>query len=193
MYLLPNRKHIDIDGVVLGLLSDDPLSVFFLDSKECVVISCVVDKKTEYLKNIQTQKDRYFEIPQVSRLDKERWMKEFLEDFVSFEDTALSEKLLSKTPDILYENALNEITKSEDGWIHAWVQWSHDSAFGALEDWLVMLPIEITNEWEGCDDCAMCKAMKEGKDSSPEIMKAFSEQNFMNNVEEIIRRNNISS
>jgi hypothetical protein len=189
MYVLPNKKHIDSDGAIEAILNEDISRSYFLDTEKGDIGCVVWNGEVDTLENFRKQSGRYFEVPRTSRATKEEWMHDFVEEMVPFEDIPLSEKLLSETSEKFYENALNEITISKDGWIYAWVQWSHDSAFGILEDWLGTLPVDITYEWEGCDDCAICKAMMEGKDSAPELFKAFGEQNFMNEVESVIQQN----
>lgn len=171
------------------MLDEDISNLFFLDSKEGVVLCCKIHEKTDYVKNIQKQKERYFEIPRASRSNKEKWMKDFVEEMISFEDISLSEKLLRNIGYSFYEKALEEIMTSKDGWIHGWTEWSHGYAYEILEEWFFTLPIEISNEWEWCEDCAICKAMVSGKNSTPEFLKAFSEQNFMNEVEKSLKRN----
>lgn len=188
MYLLPNKKHIDIDNAVMSVLDGDKSKVFFLDIENGSVVCFVVDNKNDDLENVRKQTDRYFEIPRASDVEKEKWMKDFVIEMITFEDVAFSERLLSVINENFYENALEEIEKSKDGWIHGWVQWSHDHAFEILEEWFSKLPVEITNEWEGCDDCAICRAVKSGNDSEVGLRKAFSEQNFMNEVEKVINK-----
>lgn len=188
MYLLPNKKHIDIDSAVVAVLDGDKLKIYFLDTEKGSVVCFVVEGKNDDLENIRKQSDRYFEIPRASNIEKEKWMRSFVEEMIPFEDPAFSEKLLAVRNESFYENALEEIEKSKDGWNYGWAEWSRNYAYEIIDEWFSTLPVEITNEWEGCDDCAICRAMAECKDSAPELLKAFSEQNFMNEVEKVIKK-----
>lgn len=187
MYLLPNKKHIDIEGAVIAVLDSDTSNLYFLDIEEGFVVCSNASEKSSLLENFQKQRDRYFEIPRASKSDKEKWMKDFVEEMIPFEDTPLSKKIMNNAGNSFFEKALEEIIKSEDGWIHGWTEWSNGYAYEILEEWFFTLPVEISNEWEGCDDCAICKAMSSGHDSEPELLKAFSEQNFMNEVAEVLK------
>ena len=187
MHKLPNKNHVDTEGAVTAMLDGSASNVYFLDIEKGVVLCFISDDETDDLESIRKQPDRYFKVPRVPELTKEKWMREFLKEFVVYEDVPFAEKLLSLEGDTFYVNALFEIGTSEDGWIHGWVQWSRDHAYELLDEWFATLPIEIIDEWEGCEDCAICRAMSSGEDSREGLSKAFSEQDFMNKVEEVLK------
>ncbi|MEI7709703.1 MAG: UPF0158 family protein [bacterium] len=183
MYYLPNKIKIDIEAVIDGMLNGNTDNFYFLDIKNGNVGIIETGETKKGLEKIHGKPDRYFEIPRVSYRDKEKWMKDFIKEIIPFDDIVFAKKLLKLPDDDFFENALAEIKNSKDGWIHGWNQWSRDYAYEILEDWLEKLPVQITEgEWEGYDDCAICQAMKSGNNSSSELKKAFSEQNFMNMI-----------
>ena len=58
------------------------------------------------------------------------------------------------------------------------MQWSGDCAFERLEAWFDTLPVPIETRVHD-DDCAICRAMREGADEG-ELIEAFAEQNAVN-------------
>ena len=186
---MPNKIPVDVDGCITAMLDDDVSNVYFFDIERGEVC-CIEDEKRggdKKIKEISKKTERYFKLPKVSKKDKEEWLKSFVKEMISPDDLKLSKDLLKPSEKNYYDVVLEIIKKSEEGWIHGWVEWSHFDAYEIFENWIYSLPVEIDDEWEGCDDCAICRAMASGKDSVSELLKAFSEQNFINEAEEILK------
>jgi hypothetical protein len=189
MYLMPNKIPVDVEGAIEAMLDDDISNVYFFDIEKGKVC-CIESEKDggdKKIKEISKKIERYFKLPRISKKVKEKWLKSFVKEMISPEDLGLSKKLLKHPEKNYYDTVLEIIEKSEEGWIHGWAEWSHFDAYEIFEDWIYSLPVEIDDEWDGCENCAICRAMESGKDSIPELLKVFSEQNFINEAEEIIK------
>jgi hypothetical protein len=188
MYLMPNKISVDVEGAIDAMLDDNISNVYFFDIEKGEVC-CIESEKNgsdKKIKEISKKAERYFKLPRVSKKVKEKWLKSFVEEMISPEVLVLSKKMLKHPEKNYYDTLLEIIEKSEEGWIHGWVEWSHFDAYEIFEDWIYSLPVKIDDEWEGCEDCAICRAMASGKDSVPELSKAFSEENFINEAEDIL-------
>ncbi len=175
MYYLPNDIAIDVDGIIDGMLDEDTHVLYFLDGKTGDVVSGEVGK------SIPTDTARYFQIPKVHGTSKEKWMKEFIREFVYTEDRKLAGKL-KEVFDFGGVHAVCEFLEAYDeSWVTAWDEWRGDSTFERLEDWFATLPLTIEERWHGDDDCAVCRAMRDGADED-ELLEAFMEQNELNDT-----------
>lgn len=175
MYYLPNDIAVDMEGAIDGMLDENPDNYYVLDLKTGDV-GCL---NAESIK--KSDKKRYSEIPKVSEVDKKKWMKEFITKLINFEDEKFGKRLLATLDRDGFKNALGvlEQDRGKGGWIHGWAQWERDEAFEVFENWLSILPVNVKKEWKGCDDCAVCQAMKSGA-TGDELIKAFEEQNKKN-------------
>ncbi len=175
MYYLPNNIAIDVDGIIDGMLDEDTRILYFLDGKTGDVVS------GEEGKNVPSDNARYFPIPKVHSTSKEKWMKDFIREFVYMEDKKLAGKLKEVFDFAGVHGVCEFLEKGDESWAGAWDQWQGDSTFDRLEDWFETLPLAIEEKWHGDDDCAVCRAMREGGDED-ELLEAFVEQNEINNT-----------
>lgn len=175
MFYLPNDIAIDIEGAIEGMLDENQGNYYVLDLKTGDV-GCLNKESCK-----KPDEKRYFEISKVSEADKKKWMKEFITKLVNFEDEKFGKRLLAILDKNGLKNAMDilEQDKEKGGWIHGWAQWERDETFEIFENWLSILPVNIKNEFKGCDDCAICQAMKSGA-TGDELIKAFEEQNKKN-------------
>ena len=187
MLKLPNGKTIDEQVVMGGMQDLDPANKYFLDIQtgEIVIISNLDDAAKSRLDQVENESDRYMRIPTISSLQQRKWMKRYVEEFVAGEeleeDDHLSEKLLMVLEG---KDALRQfkdvLAKAENGWLGAWCQWSSEYVYEEMQEWMDTLPVEITDEWEAEDGCAVCSAMTNGDGSTEDLLKAFDEQNAKN-------------
>lgn len=173
MFRLPNGKIIDEKSVVKAMENNNLSSLFFLDETTGLVRS-FPKKPTD---------KKYLKIPNISNSIILEWMKEYTDDFINFEDPKFAKKvyeiLNDKEP---FEKFKKILKQSEEGWIHGWDQWKSDCVYERLQDWFFNLPINIKEEVELSDNCAICKAMEEadklGKNlSKKELEEAFAKAN----------------
>ena len=189
MYTLPNGRHIEVEDGVNAVLDGTEQNYYFLDVEKgdiCCVSSGGLDSHST-IDKVRSSTNRYFEIPRVTQSDKEQWLRSFAEEIMYVEDAPLSKIILSLPKNNFFERALTEIKSADDNWIDGWEQWSRDSAYELFDEWLGTLPFDIKKEWDGCGNCALCKAQVEGNASFPELIKAFSEEEFMGKAEELIQ------
>ncbi len=175
MYYLPNDIAIDVDGIIDGMLDEDVHILYFFDGKTGDVVS------GEEGKSIPTDTMRYFQIPKVHATRKEKWMRDFIRDFVYIEDKRLAGKL-KEVFDLGGVHGVCEFLEVYDeSWVIVWNEWQGDITFERLEDWFATLPLMIEEKWHGDDDCAVCRAMRDGMDEN-QLLEAMLEQNELNNI-----------
>ena len=175
MYYLPNNIAIDVDGIIDGMVDDNTAVSYFFDSKTGDVVSA------ENGQNAPEDTIRYFPIPRIHHTSKEKWMKAFMREFLYGEDRRQVQKL----KEIFEYTGVKGVCEYLEGYdatlLDAWDEWEGDCAFERLDDWLVTLPIEIEARWHGDDDCAVCRAMRDGA-KGDELLDAFTEQNESNKI-----------
>ncbi len=179
MFYLPNKRPIDADGAIKAILGFDD-GLYFLD-KETGNVCCIEpDKKKEtreLLAKVRNKTERYVEIPLIKSERFDDALIGFI-DLVFVEDSILGSKLREIVIKGDEKKFFKEIESTK--WIDAWDQWIQDEAYEVLEFWLESLDLGITEEWEGCDDCEICKATKNGVNDKDSLMVAFKKQNHKN-------------
>jgi len=178
MYYLPNDVAIDVDAVIEGMLDEANDVQYFLDSKTGDVVSAGEGRSAP------TDTIRYFKIPKIHHTSKKRWMKEFIRELVYLEDKKLAGKLKELFEFTGVRGVCEFLEGYGDSWLGAWEQWEGDSAFERLGDWFTTLPVPVEMKWHGDDDCAVCRAMREGVDEE-ELLEAFAEQNEQNSEKKL--------
>lgn len=187
MFKLQNGKTIDIDIIMLGLQDSDLANSYFLDTQtgEVEFLSDHTDdKKENQLEEIKNQDNRFIRIPQITSYDQYQWMKEFVDEFVSHEEEKnehLSEKLsIALNGKGAFRRFKDVLANAGKGWMDSWHQWQNDHLYEELREWLISLPIGVSEAWEPFDDCAICQVMTKGDTSTQELLKAFQKQNIKN-------------
>lgn len=171
MFLLPNNKKIDEDGVIDAMLDRDVSLLYVLDTKTGEVGCMEIEKQKKHL-----DPKRYIEIPKVSPALQLKWMEESLQ---MIEDRAVAEavqKEMQKSgPDILTlcENILSQ---DERVWIYGWQEWQGTAAFEEMQKWFGTLPFEIEEKFEGCGDCELCKLMEQGEHNLGDFLEASAKE-----------------
>lgn len=175
MYYLPNNIAIDIVGIIEGMIDDDTTVTYFFDSKTGDVVGI------ENGKSAPEDTTRYFGIPRIHSTSKEKWMKEFMREFLYGEDRRQVQKL----KEIFEYTGVKGVCEYLEGYdatlLDAWHEWEGDCAFERLDDWFLTLPVTIEERWHGDDDCAVCRAMRDGVEGD-ELLDAFAEQNESNKI-----------
>jgi hypothetical protein len=173
MYYLPNNLPVDVDSIIDGMLDDSVTTDYFLDSKMGDVVASEVAHPP-------SDKERYFKIPRIHETSKEKWMKEFIRVLVDSEDKRLAKKLRSIFAESKYRGVMKHFEEmGDESWLGVWDQWSGDCAFERLDAWFDTLPFPVEVRWHGDDDCAICRAVREGGDED-ELLEAFVEQSRIN-------------
>ncbi len=172
MLKLSNGKKIDEEGIISAMGGDETGKKYFLDSLLGEVIIAENESTMSEFKN----KKRYFLIPEVDRVKQLSWLKEAVAEVMSREDEKIF-KLLSKAfvRGKSYDQCIDLIKQTDESWIYGWNSWRGDCLYDEMLDWLESLPIKIKEEQEFFDDCPICRAMKEGRDSLEELKDAFRE------------------
>lgn len=170
MFKLPNGKKIDEKHIVSAMEDNDLSHLYFLDIKTGKVeaISKILNSRKKVLKKLDD--DRYFKIPKIPKRQIRNWMKQYTDEFIKREDPAFASKiypiLIGKN---IFQRFRKTLEKSEEGWIHGWDQWRADLTYEALQNWLLSLPINITEEFEFFDNCPVCQAMEKAHGENKEI------------------------
>lgn len=168
MFLLPNHKKIDEDGVIDAMLDTDMSRRYFLDTMNGEV-GCVEQKAKN--KPVLDPK-RYIEVPRITVGAQLSWLKESTQ---MIEDRDVVEKVMAEmqkgSTDALLscEKILSE---SESVWIYGWKEWQGQSGFEEMLEWFSTLPIDIEDKFEGCGDCEMCKLMEQGEHNLGDFLEA---------------------
>ena len=183
MFLLPNDNKIDTEGVIEAMEDTTGEHQYFLDIEKgdvgCVEKSNGKDKeKAESL----VKSGRYIEIPNVSDTEQKKWLMKFAQEFLkpgNKDEKSLYAKivkLLSAKKRNAFGLALKVLEKDESGWIHGWSQWQRDCLWEEMENWFSVLPVEIKDKFEGCDDCELCKLMAQGEHTLGDFNEASAKE-----------------
>lgn len=191
MFKLPNGKKINEEMVIEAMEDSNLSDSHFLNIKtgEVEKVSELFDdavgKRYEELDN-----ERYIKIPRISTNQYYEWMKEYTQEFIEREDPEFAKKVNDVlTGKNTFQKFKELLSSSEEGWIHGWDQWKSDCVYEEFTKWLAGLPIEITEEFEGFDDCPICQAMKEGVTSEKELKAAFRKARLKGAVVNILDEN----
>lgn len=119
-----------------------------------------------------------------SDTDRIEIAKNFVQEILSLElpkpQILALQKILETKDWRAFEKYLEDKT---DGWIHGWDQYIYDEAWEYARDWLTNNPhITITEEFEGCGDCAICAAMKNNVSDTKKLLEAFKTEVVMQSV-----------
>lgn len=173
MYKLSNNQIIDEDTLLRGLDDNDPANHYFLDIEKGHVISVSEDAVTARLEST-----RFVEVPKIQPQQEFGWMRSFVDDFVACEDPEAEKKLAvvlqEESRSRRFQQVLEEV---QNGWSDAWNNWKLDCLYEELQKWLASLPIEIIDEIEWFDDCAVCQVMAKGLPTMEDLTQAFDKAN----------------
>ena len=172
MLKLYRGKKIDEEGIISAMSGDAKGKRYFLDSLSGEVIIAEDESTISEFKN----KERYFLIPEVDRVEQLKWLKSCAAEVMSREDEKIFE-ILSKAfrEGKTYEECIEAVKQVNESWLYGWDSWRGDCLYEEMRDWLAGLSIKIEEEQEFFDDCPICQAMKEGRDSLEELKDAFRE------------------
>jgi len=172
MLKLANGKKIDEEGIIKALGGDEKGKKYFLDSLSGEVVIAAKESTISEFKN----KERYFLIPEVSRVKQFEWLKSCAAEVMSREDEKIF-KILAKAfrAGKTYDECLEIVKQVDASWLYGWDSWRGDCLYEEMRDWLDGLNINVKEEQEYFDDCPICQAMKEGRTSYEELKEAFRE------------------
>ncbi len=177
-YFLPNKRPVDEDGAIDAMLDDNRTNRYFLDvtTGDVGCIETGSEEGQSKLTAMQREMGRYRELPRVSDGTKVMWLETFAEMVVTFDDVPFRDAILKRLKSSGFAGAHRLLVSHNDGeWIPAWEPWEGDHAFEDLGAWLKENVPGSTQEWKGCDDCAICRASKNGA-GLQELLDAFEEQ-----------------
>lgn len=186
MYILPNKKPINMDKLEEAFLDLDLKNIYYLNAETGEVMS---NKDGQVL---HEAKEGYFFVPKLSESIIISWMKNFAKEMVSFDKPELGEKLLVE---LKKENPMkcfmDKLTADESGWTHGWSQWEADHVDEEIIEWFCHLSINIEDDMsELDDDCPLCRMMKEGVTNEETIKKGFREANAKQIVDNMFKNIN---
>ena len=159
----------------------------FLDTQTGAVVA--IPSKESLAAWAMEEKDskRYRTVP---RIDQSQWLEianrfldEVMSGMMSKKEMKIAQEALEKQSIDHFEEALDRDT---DGWICGWDQFRADEGWETVRTWLMsQTDLNITEEFEGCGDCAICQLMGESDgDVSLEALKqAFANETIMDHVE----------
>ncbi len=189
MYILPNKKPINMDKIEEAFNDFDIKNRYYLDIENGEVILSGEDNRVEltFMENT-----RYYSSPKLSTGVKIKWMKNFADDMLYMESPELCVKLRKALEE---ENPAEKfmaiLEPDESGWIHGWAQWEADNLYEEIIDWFCSLPIDIEDDMsELDDDCPLCRMMKEGVNDMETLKGGFQEIKAKQMVDNIFRRAN---
>ncbi len=181
--------RVDIDGCITAVLSTGEFPMHFFDTERGDV--CIIDSNKSldsFAEKIGTSR-RYLDITHFDDKDYD----DIMMDFIDLVSTMGSKRLSDRLKKILVENSwkgtLIELEKDTEGWIHAWDQHIHDEGYTQAVAWLMNISnVKITEKFEGCGDCEICKAMEGGKNGYGDLMEAFTQQNMKPQLHQKVTR-----
>jgi len=184
-YTLPNGIVINSDSLIYSVLREEDFPEVYLDTVTGAMIE-IPSKESlvQWVKEIG-KSERYITMDPFTREERTEIAKEFVETMLIDE---LEEKKLEKVRAIAATGEWRDIAyyliEETDGWIHAWDQFINDEAYQRVHEWLVNNPkIKITASFDGCGDCAICRAMASGdKPGFEELLKLFETENIMKHI-----------
>ncbi|KKP37164.1 MAG: hypothetical protein UR23_C0006G0011 [Candidatus Roizmanbacteria bacterium GW2011_GWA2_32_13] len=167
MFKLPNGKKINEEALINAM------------EKKNIKFSYFLNTKTGKVKKERSEKpnDKYLvKIPRISDRLFYDWMKEYTDEFINREDPGFAKKVYNLLENnIQIKKIINLLKSLKEGWIHGWDQWKSDNLYQFMQDWLDGLSLNITEEFEGFDDCPICQKMmlaeKAGINLSKEELK----------------------
>lgn len=184
-YKLPNGLTINAERLVEDVMADSDFPQTYLDIKTGALIEIPSwDSLGVWVKEVGHQK-RYFLIERFTDVDKINLARDFVREVMSMDASKIVQ---TKATKILQTNNFESfktfLMLETDGWIHGWDQYIADEAWEYVHEWLTNNPhIKIEAVFEGCGDCAICSAMKEGKgESAHDLLEAFKTEAVMQSV-----------
>lgn len=172
MFKLPNDKKIDEEALTNAMEQSNVKDLCFLNTKT---------GKVKKEKSEKPNDNNLIKIPRISDRLFYGWMKEYTDEFINREDPIFAKKVYDVIKDNKQIKKFSSLLKkSKEGWIHGWAQWKSDNLYEFMKEWLNGLSINITEEFEGFDDCPICQKMvlaeKSGINLSKEELKeAFAQ------------------
>lgn len=168
MFKLPNGEKINEEVLTNAMEKRNSTFSYFLNTKTGKVIKEKSEKPND--KNL-------IKIPQISDRLLYDWLKEYTDEFINHEDPNFAKKVYNLLENnVQAKNIINLLKSSKEGWIHGWDQWKSDNLYEFMQDWLSSLSLNITEKFEGFDDCPICQKMmlaeEEGINLSKEELKA---------------------
>jgi len=193
-FKLPNGIKIDVTELVDRVLEGEVWPQAYLNIKNGVIALVPSIESLGIWISSATDSADYLLIEPFKESEKIYFAREFVTTLLVGQ---ISKKKLAEVTHILVAGEIDEfehyLRLKTDGWIHAWDQYIFDEAYEYVEGWLTENPhVKITEEFEGCDDCEICKAVKAGNTDFVSLKKAFDTEEIMKSVEKQVleQRNN---
>jgi hypothetical protein len=183
-FTLPNGIKINPETLVDRVIESDEWPKLFLDTITGVVISVPNNDSLGAWLADAPNSQHSFQVEPFTIKEKSLFAKDFIDVFLVDE---LSKAKLNKVSSLavqgeidLFEDFLDEET---DGFTHAWNQYLFDEADEYVTRWLTENPkVKITQTFEGCGDCEICKTMKERGGEPNALIEAIKTEQIMQSV-----------
>jgi len=183
MFLLSNGNKIDTEGVIGAMEDTTDACRYFFDIEKGDV-GCVEKNNGKNKEKAESlvKSGRYIEIPNVPDTEQKKWLIKFSQEFLKSGNKdekslyAKIAKLLSGKKENSFNMALKALEKDKSGWIHGWSQWQRNCLWEEMENWFSVLPVEIEDKFEGCDDCELCKLMAQGEHTLGDFNEASAKE-----------------
>jgi len=184
-FVLPNGAQINVDLLVDSVVGHHPWPQVYLDTRTGAVISIANQESLEAWIKTDDIFENILHLESFSPTDKLSYALSFVDLILKGE---LDKRALATISDIIergdYPSFEEYLETKTDGFIYAWDQYIHDEAYEYVTDWLVNNPkVKITQSFEGCGDCEICKAMKETSNDVNALLGAFATEEVLQSVE----------
>lgn len=190
-YQLPNGVVINVARIVQAILSDSEYPELYLDTETGALVEIPSAQSLGQWVSEIGQSTRYFLVERLDESERQMIANDFI-DLILKEELSVSKvKAARRTVASGGWAAFADFLQADDdGWIHAWDQYTNDEAWEYAHDWLTNHPhVSITPVFVGCGNCAVCDAMKQGEIPSLErLQELFANEEVMQHV-----RNQVTS
>ncbi len=190
-YKLPNGLTINAERLAEDVLLGGEFPQTYLDIETGALIEIPSSESLGmWVMEIGNTK-RHFLVERFTNDEKIIFAREFVEVIMSIDASKVKQAQILKILKTNSIEAFEDFLDSEtDGWIHGWDQYIADEAWEYVHEWLTNNPhVKIEATFEGCGDCAICTAMREGKgDSMPDLLSAFNTEAVMQSVEAQLKK-----
>lgn len=188
-FSLPNGAHFNVDLLVDSVVEHYPWPQTYLDTRTGAVISIANPEGLEAWIKTGSTSEAIIHLEAFSPTDKLEYAKDFVDiiakDELSKRELATVNDLIRKGDYTAFENYLEDET---DGLIYAWISFIEDSAHEYVTQWLLNNPkVKITQKFEGCGNCEVCKAMKENPEDMQKLIQALQTEETLQSVEKQVK------
>jgi len=184
-YTLPNGIELNQERIIEAILSESEYPSLYLDTQTGALIEVPsLESLVQWISEIG-KSERYYLIEHFNDDERSLIAKDFIDTLL----TDLSPKHVKGARNALarggwqaFEDFLIDKT---DGWIHGWDQYCYDEAVDFMHGWLTTNPtFQITARFEGCGNCAVCKAMaRDEKLDAKRLPALFQTEEIMGHVQ----------